>query len=74
MLEFYVKTANPVCHIEACSIINYFLCEIISDRICGKDEDFYGVFLIKADPDVFEIFSNFSSGITLEYHQDNIIR
>jgi hypothetical protein len=47
MVEFYVKTHDPKSHIEACSLINYFNCEIIKDKVCEKDEPFYGVFYVR---------------------------
>jgi hypothetical protein len=74
MLEFYVKTLDPKTHIEACSLITYFGCEILSDRICDESEPFYGVFYIKATEEAFEIFSDFSNGITLEYPPGKTLR
>lgn len=74
MLEFYVKTKDPKAHIEACSLINYFECEILSDRICEKDEAYYGVFYIKAVEEAFEIFSEFSESISVEYPDSKTLR
>lgn len=74
MLEFYVKTKDPKAHIEACSLINYFGCEILSDRICEKDEPYYGVFYIRGIEDAFEIFSEFSENISVEYPDSKTLR
>jgi hypothetical protein len=74
MVEFYIKTQDPKSHIEACSLINCFNCEIIVDRICEKDEPFYGLFYVKASEDAFEVFSEFSSGITIEYPRNKTLR
>ena len=74
MVEFYIKTQDPKSHIEASSLINSFNCEILIDRICEKDEPFYGVFYVKATEDAFEIFSSFSAGITVEYPSNRTLR
>lgn len=74
MVEFYVKTNDPKSHIQACSIINYFKCEIITDRICDKDEPFYGIFYVRALEEAFEIFTEFSSDITVEYPPGKTLR
>jgi hypothetical protein len=74
MVEFYVKTHDPKSHIEACSLINYFNCEIITDKVCEKDEPFYGVFYVRATEDAFEVFGEFSIGITVEYPPGKTLR
>jgi hypothetical protein len=74
LIEYYIKTTNPKSHIEACSIINYFFCEILSDRICQRDEPFYGVFFVKSNEETFEILSDFSSDIVLEIPPGKILR
>lgn len=73
MLIFYIKTKNPVAHIEVCSFISYFLAEIISDQIC-EDDDFYGVFCVKSSPELFEILSDFSENVVLEIPKDLSIK
>jgi hypothetical protein len=74
MVEFYVKTQDPKSHIEACSLINYFNCEIITDRICENDEPFYGVFYVRSTEESFEVFTEFSIGITVEYPPGKTLR
>ena len=73
MLIFYIKTKNPVSHIEVCSFISYFLAEIISDQICEEGE-FYGIFCVKAPMDLFEILSDFSENVILEIPENLTIR
>jgi hypothetical protein len=55
-------------------LINCFNCEIIVDRICEKDEPFYGLFYVKASEDAFEVFSGFSAGISIEYPPNKTLR
>jgi hypothetical protein len=74
LLEFYVKSRDPKSHIEACSLINYFNCEILTDRICEKEEPYYGVFYVKGNEESFEIFTEFSDGLSVEYPQGKTLR
>ena len=74
MLEFYVKSRDPKSHIQACSLINYFNCEILTDRICERDEAYYGVFYVRGNEESFEIFTEFSEGISVEYPQGKTLR
>jgi hypothetical protein len=73
MLIFYIKTKNPVAHIEVCSFISYFLADILTDQICESGE-FYGIFCVKAPPDLFEILSDFSENVVLEIPEDLAIK
>lgn len=74
MIEYYLKTLDPRAHIEACSIINFFFCEILSDRICNADESFYGVFYVRSTEETFEILSEISEGIILELPPEKTVR
>jgi len=74
MVEFYVKTQDPKSHIEACSLINYFNCKIITDRVCEKNESFYGVFYVRTTEEAFEVFSEISIGITVQYPNGKTLR
>jgi hypothetical protein len=74
LIDYYIKTKDPRSHIEACSIINYFFCEILSDRICEKGEPFYGIFFVKSNEETFEILSEFSGDIVLELPPGKVIR
>ena len=74
MIEYYIKTRDPKAHIEACSIINYFYCEILTDKICEKDDTFYGIFYVRSTEETFEILSEFSDGIILELPPGKILR
>ena len=65
MLEFYIKTYSPESHIQICELISLTLTHILSDKMGSDLDDFYGMFILSSNSEIYEIFSEFE-GINLE--------
>ena len=73
MLEFYIKTADPKSHIQACEIISLMGAEILEDEFGNGDDSYYGFFHVNASEECFEVFGDFQE-ITLEIPPNKMIR
>lgn len=73
MVEYKIKSPNPKVHIKTCSLVNYFMMEIISDRFGIKEDDFYAEFHVKSTEESFEILCEIPE-IVLEFLPGKIIR
>lgn len=73
MVEYKIKTLGPKENIKACSFINYFMMEIISESFGEKGGKFYSEFHVRSTEESFEILSE-ESGILLEFIPGKIIR
>ena len=73
MLVFSVQSEDPKTHIEACSIIDFLNIKILDSKIGGKNDPFYGEFLLEGSPDSYEIFSGIP-GITLIMDKNSVAR
>ena len=49
MLRFKIQTNDPKTHIEACSIVDYFRCKILDEKIGESGETFYGEFFLEGN-------------------------
>jgi len=56
-VKYTIRTQDPRSHIEACSIIDYFRCKIVEEKLGTSDDEFYGEFTLEGDENSFEIFS-----------------
>jgi hypothetical protein len=65
---------NPKGHVDACSFISHFGAEIITDEICPRGDEFYGIFLVNGHPELFDILSSYSSDIILEFPPDKTLK
>jgi hypothetical protein len=45
----------------------------LSDKIGSESEDFYGMFLLRGDSEIYDIFSEFK-GINLEIQEGKVTR
>jgi hypothetical protein len=64
---------NPKVHIQTCSLVNYFMMEIIEESFGKKEDNFYAQFRVKSTEESFEILSEIPQ-ITLEFIPGKIIR
>lgn len=74
MLDYYIKSAGPKSHLQACELISIMGVEIAEDGfgIPGKD-NFYGYFRVYSEVQTFEILSEFQD-ITLEFPPGKTLR
>jgi hypothetical protein len=73
LVEYKIKSSDPKTHIGVCSLVNYFMMEIISESFGKKDDGFYAVFHVKSTEESFEIISE-TQNVTLEFIPGKIIR
>jgi hypothetical protein len=73
LVEYKIKSLNPKSHIKLCSLVNYFMIEIINERFGTKDDNFYGEFHVKSTEESYEILSE-DSEIILEFIPGKVIR
>lgn len=73
MLRFKIQTNDPKTHIEACSIVDYFRCKILDEKIGESGETFYGEFFLEGNEECFDIFSGFP-GISTFMDPTNTVR
>ncbi len=73
MVEYKIKSSNPKDHIKVCSLVNYFMMEIVSESFGSKEDGFYAQFHVKSSEESFEILSE-ESGIVLEFIPGKIVR
>ena len=73
MVEYKIKSKNPKVHIKLCSLVNYFVMEIISEKFGSRDDNFYGEFHVKSTEESYEILSE-DPEIYIEYIPGKIIR
>jgi hypothetical protein len=60
LLEYIVKSIDPKSHIQLCEIISTLYIEILDSHIAPSGAPYYGYFLIRSEPEDYEIFMDFN--------------
>jgi hypothetical protein len=73
LVKFTIQTSNPKTHIEACSVVDYFRCNILKEKMGNQEDAFYAEFLLESSEECFEILSAFP-GISVFMDPGNTLR
>lgn len=73
LVKFTIQTNNPKTHIEACSVVDYFRCNILKEKMGNPGDDFYAEFVLESSEECFEILSAFP-GISVFMDPGNTLR